>query len=80
MLANNISLKYQGIGLALLLGQDRAAGRALAFLAEVLVFDERVALLAPRHQRTRPHLPPNRTRSFIGVAPRSNFSRIPRSM
>src|SRR6516162_4043831 len=37
-------------GLALLLGQDGATGRALTFLAQVLVLDERVALLAPRHQ------------------------------
>ena len=62
-------------GLALLLGQDRAAGRALPLLAEVLVLDQRVALLAPGH-----YLPPIRTRSFIGVAPNSNFSRSPRSM
>ena len=80
MLATIISLEVPRDGLALLFGQDRAAGRALAFLTEVLVFDERVALLAPRHQRAAPHLPPIRTRNFIGVAPRSNFSRIPRSM
>ncbi len=59
----------------LLLGQDGAAGGALTLVTEVLVFDQRVALLAPGH-----YLPPIRTRSFIGVAPKSNFSRSPRSM
>jgi hypothetical protein len=62
-------------GLALLLGQDGPAGGALPLLAEVLVLHQRVALLAPGH-----YLPPIRTRSFIGVAPNSNFSRSPRSM
>src|SRR5271157_1185879 len=46
-------LEVPGDRLALLIGQDGAAGGALAFVAQVLVFYERVALLAPRHQVRR---------------------------
>src|SRR5580658_9143804 len=53
------------------LGEDGPAGRAGSGLVELLVLDDAVALLAPRHGQR----PPRRTRSLMGVGPRSKRSR-----
>ena len=44
-----MALKYHGMGGRSWLSQDGPAGRALPLVAEVLVLDQGVALLAPGH-------------------------------